>query len=511
MSASPLGSWLLGSVDQRDSVLRLRVQLLLTASLVIANVVGIVAVVTLVTVVLPGPSVFTPDLMLVHFVALPVYIVFALVVGVVWGTRRALRALRWVLEGQPPTEKERRATLRVPMRLFRLQAALWFGGTLLFTTIYAFELPDAVYKVGFTVGLGGLVVCANAYLLSEFALRPIAARALSSGTAPQRRMVAGVTVRVLMAWALGSGVPVAGLMVVALFALARGDVSATQLSISILVLGGIILVFGFLIVLLMARATVAPIRTVRSALARVQGGDLSAEVVVFDGTELGLLQAGFNRMVDGLRERERIRDLFGRHVGHEVATEALSRDVELGGEVREVAVLFVDVIGSTTLAATHPPTEVVAVLNRFFGVVVAEVHEHGGSVNKFEGDAALAVFGAPTSLPDPEGQALAAARAMGRRLRSEVTECEAGIGVAAGAAVAGNIGEENRYEYTVIGDPVNEAARLTEVAKSVPGRVVASMRVVEHADREEAERWLVIDETVLRGRTERTRVAAPRA
>ena len=510
MSVSPLGSWLLGSVHQRDSVLRLRVQLLLTASLVIANLVGIVAVVTLVTIVLPGPSIFVGDLTLVHFVALPAYIVFALVIGVVWGTRRALRTLRWVLEGRLPTERERRATLRVPIRLFRLQAALWFGGTILFTTIYAFELPDAVFKVGFTVGLGGLVVCANAYLLSEFALRPIAARALSSGPAPRRRMVAGVTMRVLMAWALGSGVPLTGLMLVALFALARGDVSATRLSINILVLGGIILVFGFLIVLLMARATVAPIRTVRSALARVQGGDLGAEVVVFDGTELGLLQAGFNRMVDGLRERERIRDLFGRHVGHEVATEALlAKDIELGGEVREVAVLFVDVIGSTTLAATHPPAEVVAVLNRFFAVVVAEVHEHGGSVNKFEGDAALAVFGAPTSVPDPEGQALAAARSMGRRLRAEVTECEAGIGVAAGPAVAGNIGEENRYEYTVIGDPVNEAARLTELAKSVPGRVVASMRAVEHADQAEAGRWTPIDETTLRGRTEPTRVAAP--
>ena len=136
--------------------------------------------------------------------------------------------------------------------------------------------------------------------------------------------------------------------------------------------------------------------------------------------------------------------------------------------------MFVDVIGSTTLAATRPPTEVVEVLNRFFAVVVDVVHRHGGFVNKFEGDAALAVFGAPVPLDDPAGAALAAARELAVRLDAEVEEIAAGIGASFGAAVAGNIGAEQRYEYTVIGDPVNEAARLTELAKDVPGRVVAS-------------------------------------
>ncbi|WP_092528285.1 adenylate/guanylate cyclase domain-containing protein [Amycolatopsis arida] len=506
---APFGSWLLGPREQRNSLLRLRVQTLLTGSVVIANLIGIAAVIALVTVVIPGPSVFVPELVLVHFVGVPAYVLLALAIGVVRGTRRALRALRWAIEDREPAERDRKATLRVPLRLFVLQAVLWFGGAVVFTTIYAFVLPDAVFKIAFTVVLSGLVVCANAYLLSEFALRPIAARALSTGPPPRRRLVAGVTVRVLMAWALGTGVPVTGLMLVAGFALLRRDVSTDGLAVAVLVLGAITLVVGFFLVLLMARATVAPIRTVRVALGRVERGDLDTEVVVFDGTELGLLQAGFNRMVEGLRERERIRELFGRHVGEEVAREALARGSGLGGEVREVAVLFVDVVGSTTLAATRPPTEVVDLLNRFFAVVVAEVHAHRGVVNKFEGDAALAVFGAPADLPDAAGTALAAARSMGRRLRDEVTECAAGIGVAAGPAVAGNVGAEHRYEYTVIGDPVNEAARLTEVAKSAPGRVVAAMRAVERAGAGEAARWRVVEETTLRGRTEPTRIAVP--
>ncbi|WP_020671156.1 adenylate/guanylate cyclase domain-containing protein [Amycolatopsis nigrescens] len=507
----PYGSWLLGSADERDEVLRIRVQVLLTGSLVLANVIGAGIVVALITMVIPGPSVFVPEFALINFVAVPGYVLLALLVGIFWGTRRAVRTLRWAFDDDdsPPTEQERLATLRVPWRLTRMQALLWFVATVLFSVPYALRLPDAVFKVAFTVGFAGIVVCANAYLLSEFALRPIAARALSSGPSLERRLVSALGLRILLAWVLGSGVPVAGLMLVAIFALIRGTVSSTQLSVTILALGLATLLFGFLVMVFMVRATTAPVRTVRAALARVQRGRLDTEVVVFDGTELGLLQSGFNRMVEGLRERERIRDLFGRHVGHEVVREALSRRIELGGELREVGVLFVDVIGSTTLAATRPPAEVVDLLNRFFAVVVAEVHACGGMVNKFEGDAALAVFGAPAEVDDPAGRALAAARAMGRRLAEEVTECEAGVGVSFGATVAGNIGAESRFEYTVIGDPVNEAARLTELSKSVPGRVVASMRAVEQADAAEADRWRGTEETVLRGRTEPTRLAVP--
>ncbi|WP_158888866.1 adenylate/guanylate cyclase domain-containing protein [Amycolatopsis anabasis] len=487
----------------------MRVRVLLTGSLVIANIIGALVVIALVTLVIPGPNVFVADLTTVNFVAVPCYVAVALLIGVLWGTRSASRALAWAFEGKEPDERDRRATLRVPLRLFRMQALLWLVGTALFTTLFALYLPDAVFKVAFTAGFAGVVVCANAYLLTEFSLRPIAARALSGGSPPQRKLVSGVTVRTLLAWLLGTGVPVTGLMIVAVFALIRTDVTTAQLSIAILVLGAIILVFGFFLVVLMTRATVAPIRTVRAALRRVERGDLDAEVVVFDGTELGLLQSGFNRMVEGLRERERIRDVFGRQVGHEVAKKALAGKIELGGEVREVAVLFVDVIGSTTIAATRPATEVVELLNRFFAVVVAEVHRHGGFVNKFEGDAALAVFGAPAGLADAAGAALASARSMATRLAREVTGCEAGIGVAAGPAVAGNIGAQDRFEYTVIGDPVNEAARLTELSKSVPGRVVASMAAVERAASPEAERWRLREQLTLRGRTEPTSIAVP--
>jgi adenylate cyclase len=173
-------------------------------------------------------------------------------------------------------------------------------------------------------------------------------------------------------------------------------------------------------------------------------------------------------------------------------------------------VLFVDVIGSTALAATRPPTEVVDVLNRFFGVVVDVVERHGGFVNKFEGDAALAVFGAPAALDDPAGAAHAAARELAGSLAAKLCDLRAGIGVSFGAAVAGNVGAEQRYEYTVIGDPVNEAARLTELAKELPECVAASDAARAAARTDEAARWVVGGETVLRGRVRPTRLVTPR-
>jgi adenylate cyclase len=155
-------------------------------------------------------------------------------------------------------------------------------------------------------------------------------------------------------------------------------------------------------------------------MSRVRSGDNDVQVVVFDGTELGDLQAGFNSMVTGLGERERLRDLFGRHVGKEVAEAALAQDPELGGSEQTVAVLFIDVIGSTNLAATRPPADVVAILNQFFAVVVSTVEKHDGLVNKFQGDAVLAVFGAPIALSDSAAAALAAAREISDELAIKV-------------------------------------------------------------------------------------------
>ncbi|SDT09255.1 adenylate cyclase [Nocardioides scoriae] len=505
------GSVLLGPAQQRPRRLRVRVQLLLTVLLVGTNVIGAGIVFVLSALVIPSPAA-NRGTVLSLAIGVPVYVVVAVLVGASWGTAGALRSLRWATrEDEQPTTEQRVEALGVPWFLTKVQATLWAAATLLFTLLAVVVQPERAITTAFTVGIAALVVTAIAYLFSEFALRPIAARALSGEEKLQVRRV-GVRRRMLLFWGLGTGAPVVGLLSVAIFSLTlrQGEVTLTRLAVVILALGGVVLVFGSLVTWLNARAVVAPILAVRNAMERVEAGDLDGGVQVYDGTELGQLQAGFNQMVAGLRDREHLRDMFGRHVGREVAEAAARGEVELGGETRVVSVLFVDIVGSTELATEKDPAAVVELLNRFFAVVVEVVDERGGLVNKFIGDAALAVFGAPVELADHAGRALAAAREIAARIAEEVPELKAGIGVSTGEAVAGNVGDRTRFEYTVIGDAVNSAARLTELAKDVDGCVLASMAAVDAASDDEAGRWQEHDTVTLRGRRTPTTLAVPR-
>ena len=221
----------------------------------------------------------------------------------------------------------------------------------------------------------------------------------------------GVRGRLFGAWALGTGVPLLGVIVVGAVGLTKADVDTEYLAAAVLFLGLVASATGLLATMYTAKAIAHPVISVRRALEQVEDGELDVHVPVDDGSEVGLLQAGFNRMADGLRERERIRDLFGRQVGEDVARKALADgSTRLGGEEREIGALFVDIVGSTSMALAMPPTEVVRLLNRFFRVVVEVVEAEGAIVNKFEGDAALCVFGAPVPRDDPAGDALRAAR-----------------------------------------------------------------------------------------------------
>ncbi|MEU4390115.1 adenylate/guanylate cyclase domain-containing protein [Kribbella sp. NPDC023855] len=503
----PFGSWLLGPAGQSPRQLRIRSQLLLTTFSLGTNIIGASVVFVLMVFVLPGPPA-NHELQLVRAIVFPGYFLLALLVGAIWSTRYAVRVTSWVLEERPATRQEQIATLRLPLRLTMIEVFLWLLATVLFSALALIFQPDNVLRILVTTFDGGIVTCAASYLLTEFALRPVAARALADQAPPKRLLAAGLSTRTVIFWAVGSGVPVAGLMLTAVLALIEKDVSATRLSVMILALGTVVLVCGWLLTVLTARSVVAPVRSVRNALTVIGDGELDVTIPVFDGTELGSLQAGFNRMAAGLRERERIRDLFGRYVGPEVVREALASD-SIGGEERFVAVLFVDLVGSTELAAVRPPTEVVQLLNKFFEIVVDEVDRQGGFVNKFAGDAVLAVFGAPAELPDPAGSALQTGRALARRLTEELPEATAGIGVTAGTVVAGTVGDLRRHEYTVIGDPVNEAARLTELAKSVPGRLLASMAAVDESAPAEAAHWKAGEEVTVRGRNRPTQLAIP--
>jgi adenylate cyclase len=480
------------------------------AAVAVANLVGVAVVVACVTWVLPGDEVDqSATVIAINAVVVALYLVLVVPLAIILGEGWLRAGRRWISEGRAPTDREVTAVLRAPIRLFVVHATLWLIAAALLTVINAVLDPEVVARVAFTVALGGLTTSAFTYLIAERLTRPLAKAALSIHTVARPKLP-GVTTRTVLGWALGTGVPLLGLIIVGIFALADpGSATVTSLAVTMITLAGVGLVFGAWVALLGARAMADPIAGLRRAIRRLGEGDLDARVEVSDGSVLGLLQSGFNDMAEGLAERERLRDLYGRQVGEDVAQAALERGTELGGQLCDVAVLFVDVVASTRLAATVPPHEVVALLNRFFGVVVDEVHAHGGWINKFQGDATLAVFGAPVSLDDAAGRALATARALARRLPSEVGDLRAGVAVAYGTAVAGNVGDERRFEFTVIGDPVNEAARLTELAKTRPGLVLASADAVAAANPDEQRCWMLDGEADLRGRARTTRLARP--
>ncbi len=423
-----------------------------------------------------------------------------------WTLREFRRTAGWALAGRDPSTAERDRLLAVPFRLALRPFALWLAGA---ANVSSINGARRVFGIEQTLDIaqilvfGGLGTCAIGYLVVERTFRPLVARALTVG-APSEPRSLGIRARLLLAWAAGSGVPLFGLVLSPFRDTATGPVAIGLLS-------GVGIVAGLFTTSLAADSIAAPMGKVRKGLKQVGEGDLSVDLLVDDGGEVGQVQAGFNQMVLGLRERQELQDLFGRHVGHEVAAQAIERGTDLGGESRRASVVFVDLIGSTAMAEVLPPGEVVATLNAFFHAVVDTVTAEGGWVNKFEGDGALCIFGVPGFQPDHEARALRAARRLRVRLAGLAAEhpgLDAGVGVSAGIVVAGNVGSEERFEYTVIGRAVNEAARLTDLAKQRPGRVVASASAVRAAGAEQ-EHWVDRGRVGLRGQQIPTEIFEP--
>ncbi len=420
------------------------------------------------------------------------------------------RALGWLAEKRAPTAREQEATLRLPLREAARSSVAWAVGALFFALFAGFVdgVGGEAVRCGLTIVDGGLITCAVVFLLFERALRPAFAHALA-GESPQSVVSIGVRPRLLLTWALGSAVPLFGLAALP-YAAAHATVHR-NIGGAVLALSLVGLLVGSLMTVVSARSVADPLAVLRDAMTRIGDGQLDVSVAVDDGGEVGLLQHGVNEMVAGLRERHRLADLFGRHVGPEVARLALEQGSGLASEQRSATAMFVDLVGSSALAEVLSPYEVVETLNAFFDAVTAAVGAEGGWVNKFQGDGALCVFGAPAEQPDHAARALRAARSLrGRleRLRIAHPGIDAAMGIASGTVVAGNVGTDQRYEYTIIGGPVNAAARLTDLAKSRAGRVVASATSIERAG-DEAACWTSLGSVALRGHSSPTVIYEP--
>jgi adenylate cyclase len=222
-----------------------------------------------------------------------------------------------------------------------------------------------------------------------------------------------------------------------------------------------------------ARSVSKPVLQLAEGARKIGEGDYQHRVNMNRPDEMGLLAASFNHMSEGLAERDQVRDLLGKVVSPAVAAELLRKAVTLGGEEREVTVLFSDVRNFTTLCEALAPQEILGILNHYFTRMSAIVEAHGGIVDKYVGDAIMALFGAPLANPDDADRAMKTALEMCEavdelnrqwQVRGRPT-INVGIGINTAVVVAGNMGSQTRLNYTVIGDGVNLASRLQGLTK----------------------------------------------
>src|SRR4051794_11122803 len=227
--------------------------------------------------------------------------------------------------------------------------------------------------------------------------------------------------------------------------------------------------------------SLAPIRDLAMGTERVGAGDYSRRLPVVQDDDLGALAASFNRMQAGLAERQRLQAAFGTYVDPGLAARLLEQGDDIfTGERREVSVLFVDIRDFTPFAEANSAEDTVGRLNALFGIVVPAVVDAGGHVNKFLGDGALAVFGAPNDLADHADAAVNAAvliqRVVAERFEGEL---RIGIGINTGLVIAGTIGGAGKLEFTLIGDTVNVAARVEQLTKTTGDTILLTQQTVD--------------------------------
>lgn len=236
-------------------------------------------------------------------------------------------------------------------------------------------------------------------------------------------------------------------------------------------IGSIGLIVALGVGLVLTRGLTVPVRELVAGTGEIQRGNLAVRVPVRRADELGRLAASFNEMAQGLALKEKYRSVLNLVADREVADELMRGDVALGGEIRDVSVLFCDIRGFTPLTQNMAPTEVIALLNEHMTVLTRVVYEHHGVVDKFVGDLIMAIFGAPRRCADAPFQAATCALAM-VRAREELNQRSTrpitiGIGMACGPVVAGCMGSVDRLNYTVLGERVNLASRLCGKARAM--------------------------------------------
>ncbi len=266
----------------------------------------------------------------------------------------------------------------------------------------------------------------------------------------------------------GSAYPPAWL--VSTFSMAAFAEQQRALMLRLALTGAAAAYLAILLALALSRQLARPIDDLVAATRQIRAGDYELTLQPASTREMRALAEAFDEMAAGLALKDRYRSLLAQVADPQIAAELIAGRVRLGGELRDVTVMFCDIREYTVLTIGRTPEAVIEILNTHLGAMAQVVHAHGGVVNQFAGDAVMALFGAPKSYGDDAERAVRCAAAMvGERQRlnlSAALPIHIGIGIASGAMVAGCIGAENRNDYTVVGERVNLAARLSGAASA---------------------------------------------
>jgi len=227
----------------------------------------------------------------------------------------------------------------------------------------------------------------------------------------------------------------------------------------------LVLVVSLLAVLFLARSITTPLSKLVGVVKQIEKGDYDRSVAVESNDEIGELADSVNSMARGLAEKERVRDLLGKVVSHQIAEQLLNNPIELGGEERVATILFSDIRGFTTFCEGLPPKEVLKALNIVLSTISNIVESHQGVVDKYNGDAVMALFGVPIKGTTDTANAMNALLEITAALEKMDSGLSACVGITTGIVVAGNLGSSNRMNYSVIGDTVNLSARLESLTR----------------------------------------------
>ena len=259
---------------------------------------------------------------------------------------------------------------------------------------------------------------------------------------------------------------------------------------TLLIIFGMVISGSIIAAVLMSKSVVRPVKALQQGAEQISSGNLEYRLAVDRQDELGQLASSFNTMTKGLQERNKVRDLLGKVVSPTIAEELMKKEIQLGGEEREVTVLFSDVRGFTALCEHRSPQEIVKLLNTYLTRINTEIEQYNGVVDKYIGDAVMALFGAPLNDAKAADHAVGAGLAMLQAVKTLSDELSGqgtaklkiGIGVHTGIVVAGNMGSATRLNYTVIGDGVNLASRLEGLCKFYGVDMIVSEVTQQKAD-----------------------------